>query len=369
MAVLKLELNVYTIWTAVPPVAILIAYAIIVHRQDYFRLHPDRLGDNCYYMGFIFTLASLSFALIQLEPTIGNARASLLDSLIGSFGIALFSTIAGITLRVYFIQFRREIEDEEEQIRQELQAVATQLKDQLGLAVLDLEGFRIRTGQVLEQRLLASTEEFARVQQGIAEQAAAASQSFAAFHIGLERHVKTAASVLMGSTNDMTEGVNRIADAVKQVTARIDGIEAPPDLFSRHLRQAQTRINQLGTALERLTTSEEKRSEAFVQATNELLKQLAVLTETSRFSRLEGAAGQLEQRMTSLAAEVGALSVGVVSYQQAISGLVDGASHEKEALAALREAMQQDARNSVEALGALEATLSDIAHGVAARLS
>src|SRR5258707_552427 len=60
-------------------VALMIAYGLIAYRIPAVSLRLDRLGDNFYYLGFIFTLASMSAALIQLRENINN-----IDSLLGS---------------------------------------------------------------------------------------------------------------------------------------------------------------------------------------------------------------------------------------------------------------------------------------------
>lgn len=361
VAVMKLGYGIYTLWSAVPPVAMLVLYAWVVHGQPYFRLHPDRLGDNCYYMGFIFTLASLAFALMQLETQDGSARASLLDSLIGNFGIALFSTIAGIALRVFFIQFRREIEDEEEQIRQDLQSVATRLKDQLSLAVLDLEGFRVRTGQVLEERLINAAAEFARIQNGMAEQARSAADRLTEFQTDLTKRATTVAAEMTRSAEAMTGNADRISAEMGALISRVEAIEAPSDVLLRPMRQTETRIAQLAKALEKLTESDAKRAEAFAQATENMVRQLAALCDTSRFDGLNVAAARLDQQITTATG-------GLSRYEQAVERLAAAANREQAALAGIREALQQDARNSAEALRALESTLSDIARGIATRL-
>src|SRR5262245_12019854 len=45
----------------------MVLYGIIAWRLPTVQIRPDRLGDNFYYLGFIFTLASLSATLIQIE--------------------------------------------------------------------------------------------------------------------------------------------------------------------------------------------------------------------------------------------------------------------------------------------------------------
>src|SRR5262245_50979510 len=48
-------------------VALMLIYGSIAYRIPLVRLRLDRLGDNFYYLGFIYTLASLSAALVELR--------------------------------------------------------------------------------------------------------------------------------------------------------------------------------------------------------------------------------------------------------------------------------------------------------------
>lgn len=70
-------------------------------------------GDDIYYLGLLFTLVSLIYTLIALfildsaGDTAANAR-----ELIGSFGIALFSTVAGILGRVILHGMRTRPDDQ-----------------------------------------------------------------------------------------------------------------------------------------------------------------------------------------------------------------------------------------------------------------
>lgn len=61
-----------------------------------------RAGDELYYLGLLFTLVSLSYALVSLFIINPNAvdLEQRTNDLIGSFGIALGSTIVGILARI-----------------------------------------------------------------------------------------------------------------------------------------------------------------------------------------------------------------------------------------------------------------------------
>src|SRR4051794_4369364 len=49
------------------PVFLMLGYAILIGLGRLLRLRDDQSGDNCYYMGFLFTLASLGVSLFQFS--------------------------------------------------------------------------------------------------------------------------------------------------------------------------------------------------------------------------------------------------------------------------------------------------------------
>ena len=69
----------------------MVGYAVLLGAR-LFRLRDDQSGDNLYYMGFLFTLTSLAVSLYQFSAA-GSA-----EQIVQNFGIAIASTIAGITL-------------------------------------------------------------------------------------------------------------------------------------------------------------------------------------------------------------------------------------------------------------------------------
>src|SRR5258707_5158375 len=116
-------------------VVLMIAYGFIAFQFRRVRLRPDRLGDNFYYLGFVYTLASLSAALLQLR---GGAR---IEELLGSFGIALFTTIVGIAGRVLFVQMRGDIDEVEDEVRRDLLSTSADLRAQLNITLAEFETF------------------------------------------------------------------------------------------------------------------------------------------------------------------------------------------------------------------------------------
>ena len=85
--------------------AALAAVAIVWWLGSYYTANKvkqrDRAGDDLYYLGLLLTLISMIYALVSLFtlPDAGDVQARV-DALIGYFGIALLSTVAGILGRI-----------------------------------------------------------------------------------------------------------------------------------------------------------------------------------------------------------------------------------------------------------------------------
>jgi hypothetical protein len=117
-------------------VATMVAYGVLSFQMPAVQLRPDRLGDNFYYLGFIYTLASLSASLLQLRTTSHN-----MEDLLGNFGIALVTTVVGVAGRVLFVQMRGEIDDVEERVRRDLVTASSDLRAQLVISLREFETF------------------------------------------------------------------------------------------------------------------------------------------------------------------------------------------------------------------------------------
>jgi methyl-accepting chemotaxis protein len=113
---------------AVVFITVYFVFAYISNRENHVR--SDRLGDNCYYLGLIYTLASLIASLIVLgrEPT---DNSDVVDELLGNFGLALVSTAAGIVARLIMIQFRAESDDVDMKARVTIADTARQMEGDL----------------------------------------------------------------------------------------------------------------------------------------------------------------------------------------------------------------------------------------------
>lgn len=134
-------------------VAIMIAYGILSFQMPAIQVRPDRLGDNFYYLGFIYTLASLSAALLQLR------FSPQFEDLLGNFGIALVTTVVGVAGRVLFVQMRGEIDEVEERVRRDLVSASADLRAQLVIALREFETFQTSVLQASNEAIDKATQQ------------------------------------------------------------------------------------------------------------------------------------------------------------------------------------------------------------------
>lgn len=89
---------------------LLVLFLILMFMSSYFffgsylvkssSVSKEQFADSNYYLGFLFTLVSLSSSLIWIA-----LEESYLNNLIELFGVALISTVFGLFVRIYIINF------------------------------------------------------------------------------------------------------------------------------------------------------------------------------------------------------------------------------------------------------------------------
>jgi ABC-type transporter Mla subunit MlaD len=117
----------YQLLPEVSLLVVMIAYAIIHIASSTYEGREDKLGDNLYYLGFLFTISSLMSALIAF-----SASGVDVSNLVQSFGIALVTTMIGMLLRLlaYQVYGGREVtvESAMRQLGDEVRLVGMQLR-------------------------------------------------------------------------------------------------------------------------------------------------------------------------------------------------------------------------------------------------
>jgi len=149
------------LYITVTACAIIVAYWLIVATVPALRIREDQLGDNCYYLGFLFTLASLAYALYQFGLA-GSMEGSV-EQIVANFGLALGSTITGILLRVLINQARRDVLETEQDARMALADAVVRLRTEIDDAVLAMGAFCRAAQQIAGEQIGTAAKETSNV--------------------------------------------------------------------------------------------------------------------------------------------------------------------------------------------------------------
>lgn len=222
-------------WQTVAIVICLVGYAIVVAKVPRLRVRLDQAGDNAYYLGLLFTLSSMAFALYDFGQKVeAGADDKSTAVILSNFGIALASTIVGIFLRVVLHQMRVDPADVENMTRIELAEAATRVKGTLDSISVEMSRFhddiRQRTQDVV-------TDLTTKVQAVLGEFA---------------DNVAATMTAVLGKAG---EAQVQIAEATIEVVERMQTTAASAEVAIESLRQVEPPPLKLAQRLDKVTGS------------------------------------------------------------------------------------------------------------------
>lgn len=235
------------------PLVVMGLYALILWRAPRLQLRDDQAGDNIYYLGFLFTLVSLSHALYVFTPEAGATQ------IIGNFGIALATTIFGLALRVVFNQMRQDPVEVEREARLELAAASTRLRTELDGVVLDMNHFRRATQQSIAEGFEAL---LAKASEGLGQNATRFEETASAM---MEKLGHAFDSFTTNSTR-LNEISANVVTAIEFLIDRVEKIEAPADLLTTKLAPALEAIREAAEEIKKRARGDERQMARLAKA-------------------------------------------------------------------------------------------------------
>lgn len=326
--------GVGAIVVALLAVAAIGAYAALVQTSGTGRLRGDQAGDNCYYLGLIYTLASLAYAIFTFNP------ADTATTIIQGFGVALATTIVGLVLRVYFNQSRPDIAEAETSARLELAAASGKLKAELSRSVVSMNDFSRQTRQSLEElrdELVTSLQAVKagaeQVVQEMTERATSAVIDNSDAAIARAKKLATATDKVVSGMESHVTSLSGLEGAQAQISASLQALEAAAgrsQAILEHLVEQSNAVGELQAGAS--------------HAVQSLASAASLLNE--HVTGLNAATGRLEGLLVDKLAEVQAVPRSIAD--SAINGI-------GEAL----ERVRQDMQAIVDGQGAVLTGLAD----------
>jgi hypothetical protein len=315
--------GVDTVTITLIPLAMMATYFLISFFAAGLTLHNEQAGDNLYYMGFLFTLTSLGVSLYQFT---GEAS---IEDVVRNFGVAISSTIAGISLRILFNQMRRDPVDIERAVRHDLAEMTRRVRTELDTSAMEFSTYR-RTSQ---QMLLEGFDEIAKQAEksGDAVRASIESMSLQATKTIQEAADKLSATLntthqqiiefaalnaksvsemsekLNTSVATVNEGTARLGQAVDDVVERLKSSKSPDELFTEQ-------VVPVVTSLRSIIEEQNKVANETAAANRDVTKK--VLTAITPFK-------QTNATLTALGAKLESVNASAIGSADAIKSMLE----------------------------------------------
>ncbi len=232
------------------PLLVMCAYIGLGYYRRDASVTDEKFADSCYYLGFIFTIASIIASLFDL-----NNIGSGLGDVAARFGAAMVSTCLGVIVRVVLVSFRQNSEDALKNVEDTVLSASRRLADEFSRSFDQLVVFR---GEVIEASRVAVTG----VKQQINEMAELHRQQTESFFTELTAHNKATILSLVQDIRTASMGLSRVLEQyqvqagvttgsidntlkqfVKTVTDRLNSVEFPQDIFSSRLADPIAQLN------------------------------------------------------------------------------------------------------------------------------
>lgn len=247
-------------------------YCYTQYKNDDIDIDIQRAGDDLYYLGLLFTLASLTYSLIRLfildgeGSDSGRTYESRTNELIGSFGIALLSTIVGILARIMLQSLEEDDERKKAQgadpgyldsglsegarrLRAEMRDASDAFSHYSRMTMLQAEHTREHAKRISEEfsRELEGTakKSIARLRdiyQGLSDQAQATNDT-------LQRSAESVANAL----TEFTRRLEAVNQAFTTAAGSIGRVQGNMDALMQNLEEAGQNILRLATEFKEAT--------------------------------------------------------------------------------------------------------------------
>ena len=271
---------------------VMLSYLVFGLRQS-LLLRASTLGDNLYYLGFLYTLVSLSYTLYKYSDQAD------VTFIVQNFGIALATTIVGLLGRVALSQERDEPELYEHAVRMSLTDAAAETIGETNKIRSDLSTLRTSIMQSINEGVTAALETMS----GSAELSARTLRERLEIVFGeFQERLGTASRQLSN------EFERRHSELEVQISGLITRLQS--DLDRSSLIQSSL-LDESGKLVESLAGS------------NRLLKEMGSL-DTQMLSSVSESMLSLQNELSSLSAAIRASVLSVGEAGESAKGLQTG---------------------------------------------
>jgi hypothetical protein len=320
--------------TAVP-IALIIGYAMIVQFPGRFRLREDKIGDNCYYLGFIYTLVSLGYALYVYDPSGAGV-----ETIINNFGIAIATTIVGLVFRVFFNQMRMDIDEFEGNARRDLTQAALTLRTELNTISSQMADFKRKIVQIVEEGL-------AEVQKKSQETLEANVGAFNQATRDVIGVVDTTLKAYQETSRRMGEVAELTVVSVEQLAKRVEAVNVSPEMVSAKLAPVIAQLGEIVSGVASRETSSTKALQSLKRALEGAVANAVALEEVLQRAG-NGAKTGFDQLLSGAAKTAQASDEALANTRRLVAEIGAAVASFREEIAAAIVVIAEDGRRFAE---------------------
>lgn len=319
------------VWSPITfDVVIQLIYAFCVIYVPRFRLRDDRAGDAFYYLGLLLTLASLSHTLWSFSQSIDREVNS--AQVISGFGLALTTTIVGLTLRAIVQQFRSDPVEIEHEVTNTLADAASRLTTQLYAIVSEMGTFRQSMKQVTEEGLRDTTDAATKA---MAEAAA----NFTKEMDTLVGKLDGTFSKFEGTTENFAKVSRDTVDALSKLAERIDNIQPPADVVEAVFGPARDEMTKMAASLTEAAAGQRRQITVLGTLVEQSVKAVSSLQQT--IITIEKGANTATNSVTQLKDVAESCTAMAQVLGKAVDAVSDAASNQREQISQIGDVVEK----------------------------
>lgn len=323
--------------------SVIIIYAVGTYFSKTARLEPEQIGDNCYYLGFCITLASLAYTLYGLGAA--GDDAAMLSDVISGFGVALSSTVVGVMARVVLLQFRVDLAARDKEARSQLNQVMRSFHGEMLSSVTSTREAITQIRQTLDEHTAATIDQNKRMQESFEERLAALVEEAVT-------GVKAAMDEVVESGKDMNRRLS--ASSRANMTSAETAMQASMVAVTEDLKRATATLEEQMQHANDSSIATLERVVAEVSAAMSLLSEEAAKTINAS---QEAQTGEMSRAVEAVAGNVFELAHQIGAQKDKLRDALDGYAQQTEtarrevgALVKESSAAREEARKAAQAV-------------------
>lgn len=334
--------SVLTVGVPLGAMAGYLTAAVVTDRTNLVTL---QFADSVYYLGFLFTLISLSVSLLAFTNTAGGYD---LPGVVSRFGVALLTTVVGLACRIYLVNFRKSMDDTLAQSETALADAGESLRHRLEQLSQDMT---VQT-KLMNDSLRGALDVTA------AELKAAAETGKSTVETSAKALETALGSVATQVAESARGGSTAISESMEGLAKQLASTTLPSDIFTTVLSPAvdalAQQVRQYGGVLESAGESHQQVAaaatslaagvDALRQSGDQFSTTIGALNDGT--NRLAGFGNGLEQ----IADAIAKVTSGLGEYQKLVGRMREEGGRDVEALAGYRSQMRGNLEESQRSL-------------------